>query len=336
MKKELLPQVNQYFKANLHAHTNVSDGKLSPEELKQAYKEKGYQIVAYTDHNLCLPHPELNDGEFLALTAWEMDASEDAPKFYRKTYHLNFIAKDPANRWQIYHPKYMRGNLANYDGPVVCDGQEEREYSVAYINSVIARANEKGFLVTYNHPVWSLQDYTDYAQLKGLWGTEVFNSECYQQGYFDNSANAYQDLLKKGNRLVPLATDDVHGLGRAFGGWVMVGAEALSYEAVIAALEKGDLYATTGPDIYSVTLEDNTLTVKCSDAAYVNLITNGRMCKAVRAKEGPALNEAVFDLTRFFEEEPETHSDDDFLRITVVDEQGKTAYTRAFFRDELV
>lgn len=336
MKKELLPQVKQYFKANLHAHTNISDGKLSPEELKAAYKEKGYQIVAYTDHNLCLPHPELNDGAFLALTAWEMDASESKPKGYRKTYHLNFIAKDPANRWQIYHPKNLRENQLKHESLVVCDGPEEREYSVTYINSVIARANEKGFLVTYNHPIWSLQDYTDYAELKGLWGTEVFNSECYQQGYFDNSANAYQDLLKKGNRLVPLATDDVHGLSNAFCGWVMVGAEELTYETVIAALEKGDLYATTGPDIYSVTLEDKTLTVKCSEATYINLITNGRMCQTIRAKEGPALNEAVFDLTRFFEESPEMQSENDFLRVTVIDAQGKTAYTRAFFRDELV
>lgn len=291
--------------------------------------------MAYTDHNLCLPHPELNDEDFLALTAWEMDASQDAPKCCRKTYHLNFIAKDPDNRWQIYHPQHMRGNLANYDGPVVCDGHEEREYSVAYINSVIARANEKGFLVTYNHPVWSLQDYTDYAGLKGLWGVEVYNNECYRQGYFDNSANAYHDLLNKGNRLVPLATDDVHNISHAFGGWIMVGAEKLTYKAVIEALEKGDFYASTGPEIHSVTLEGKTLTVKCSDAQRINLITHGRMCSSVKAQDGASLTEAVLDLTRWFEEDPQLHSGDDFFRVTVVDAQGRTSYTRAFFRDEL-
>ena len=336
MKKELLPQVDRYFKANLHTHTNVSDGKLSPADIKAAYKEKGYQIVAYTDHNLCLAHPELNDPDFLALTSWEMDISENKPKCQRKTYHLNFIAKDPENCWQIYHPNNMWGNLLKYDGPIVCDGQEVRSYDIDYVNSVIARANEKGFLVTYNHPIWSLQDYTDYAGLKGLWGVEVFNNECYRQGYFDNCANVYQDLLKLGTRLFPLATDDVHAIEHAFGGWVMIGAEKLSYEAVIEALEKGDFYATTGPDIHSIAIEGKTLTVKCSDAHRINLIPNGRMCSSIMAQDGQSMTEASFDLTRFFEEEPQLQRPDDFIRITVVDDHGCTAYSRAFFRDELV
>ena len=59
MKKNLLPQVPQYFKANLHTHTTISDGKLTPEEVKAAYMERGYQIVAFTDHEVCVPHPEL-------------------------------------------------------------------------------------------------------------------------------------------------------------------------------------------------------------------------------------------------------------------------------------
>ena len=48
----LLPQVPRYFKANLHTHTTVSDGKLSPEEIKQQYKDRGYQILCLTDHNI--------------------------------------------------------------------------------------------------------------------------------------------------------------------------------------------------------------------------------------------------------------------------------------------
>ena len=34
--KNLLPKVGQYFKANLHTHTNISDGAPSPEEMKAA------------------------------------------------------------------------------------------------------------------------------------------------------------------------------------------------------------------------------------------------------------------------------------------------------------
>ena len=66
MKKILLsPDVN-FYKANLHCHTNISDGKISAEEIKAHYKKNGYSIIAYTDHDVMVPHPELDDENFLA------------------------------------------------------------------------------------------------------------------------------------------------------------------------------------------------------------------------------------------------------------------------------
>ena len=50
---------------------------------------------------------------------------------------------------------------------------------------VIAAANEKGYLVTYNHPEWSRQDYPDYAPLKGIWGMELCNYSSSVSGYND-------------------------------------------------------------------------------------------------------------------------------------------------------
>ena len=41
MKKYLLPEEGQFYKANLHCHTTVSDGSLTPEEIKAAYKARG-------------------------------------------------------------------------------------------------------------------------------------------------------------------------------------------------------------------------------------------------------------------------------------------------------
>ncbi len=39
MKKYLLPQAGQFFKANLHCHTTISDGKMTPEEIKEAMRK---------------------------------------------------------------------------------------------------------------------------------------------------------------------------------------------------------------------------------------------------------------------------------------------------------
>ena len=39
MKKYLLPEKGNYYKAELHIHTTVSDGTNTPEELKKLHKE---------------------------------------------------------------------------------------------------------------------------------------------------------------------------------------------------------------------------------------------------------------------------------------------------------
>ena len=67
MKKHLISENGKFYKANLHCHTTISDGKMTPEEVKEYYRERGYSVVAFTDHCIMLPHPELNDDSFLAL-----------------------------------------------------------------------------------------------------------------------------------------------------------------------------------------------------------------------------------------------------------------------------
>ena len=96
--KHLLPQVNRYFKANLHTHSNISDGMLSREELKKLYKDKGYQILSITDHNIIADHSDMNEDDFLMLTGTEVNINEpDMDRFTGKTYHLNLLAKRPDN-----------------------------------------------------------------------------------------------------------------------------------------------------------------------------------------------------------------------------------------------
>ena len=45
MKKYLLPEKGTFYKANLHTHTTVTDGKFSPEEIKEIYKAHGYSYM---------------------------------------------------------------------------------------------------------------------------------------------------------------------------------------------------------------------------------------------------------------------------------------------------
>jgi histidinol phosphatase-like PHP family hydrolase len=47
------------LKGGLHIHTTCSDGKLTPQEAAEAYREKGFDFIAFTDHDFLLK-PETN------------------------------------------------------------------------------------------------------------------------------------------------------------------------------------------------------------------------------------------------------------------------------------
>ena len=67
MKQYLLPQEGKYYKANLHCHSVLSDGKKTAEELKEVYKAHGYSVLAVTDHEYMVPHNDLTDDDFLMI-----------------------------------------------------------------------------------------------------------------------------------------------------------------------------------------------------------------------------------------------------------------------------
>ena len=134
MRNYLLPEKGSFFKANLHSHTTISDGALSPEEMKELYKSNGYAVLAYTDHDLFLPHHDLTDEAFLALAGFEAEFYVDRKNAKTKTCHVCFIAKDSGMELQpCWNPQYaMIGNAAKYVDQVKFDPKEplfEREYS---------------------------------------------------------------------------------------------------------------------------------------------------------------------------------------------------------------
>ena len=160
--------------------------------------------------------------------------------------HLCRIFKDP-NRQRIPYrdPDPIPSSLP-YEALDEVAGMS-RDYTPEAINAVIAECNRQGCLVTYNHPVWSLESYPDYSTMKGLWGMEYRNTGCLALGYDENNGQIYQDMLNLGNFLMPVMADDMHDIKNAVGhptygqSWNMVGAEKLEYGAVYEALKRGDL-----------------------------------------------------------------------------------------------
>lgn len=340
MRQYLIPEEGQFYKANMHTHTTCSDGQMTPEQIKQLYKSHGYSVVAYTDHDIMIDHSDLNDDGFLAITSYEVETNRPTDGFdawdRTPTYHLNFYATRPDETfYPCANPGYTWGNAR----ALVQDyykGDYRRRYSVEGQNDMIAQAGAAGFLVSYNHPDWSLHHYPDYAGLEGLHTIEVYNSGCFLAGYsIDASEHAFQDMLAQGKRVFPVATDDIHVPRDAFGGWICVKAKALTYEDYMAAYRKGDFYASWGPAIEDLYLEDGVLRVFCSSAREISLHTERRVARRVYATDG-ALPFAEFDLKQYFNDVHRGGNDGRaFVRLVVIDENGNKALTRAYFADEL-
>ena len=332
--QQLLRPVKQYFKAALHTHSTVSDGRLTPQEVKEAYKARGYHILALTDHNIAADHSHMNEPGFLMLTGLEINTDQTNANSRSKTCHLNLIAKRPELVWQPFAPTYLSEEGRTWLPKAEVDSLPN-DYSPETINTLIAEASRRGYLVFFNHPEWSLQDYTDYASLKGLWGMELVNYSCQVCGFNDrDNSIVYRDMTNLGNRLVPLGTDDCHSLGDLGGGWTMIGAEKLEYASVIEAMERGDVYASTGPEIYSVTLDGDTLQVRCSDARYITVETSNRFAWCARPTHNDGLlREGTFRISAW--QKTAVATPNDWIRIVVHGPYGHFAATRAYFRDEL-
>ena len=346
MKKHLLTNEKNYFKANLHSHSNISDGRLSPEEMKQAYKEKGYSILCITDHDIMIDHSDLNDEDMLFLKGLEMEFN--APHYPGvddfddiSTCHICFYSRDPKNKKQPNsnvdfnhakcgwcHSEEMR-NAREFYGE-----RFEPRYTPDDINKIIRLANENGFIVTVNHIMWSMEPYEQYIHYDGMFATEIFNTGCHVGGHDDRNSYIFDLLLKKGKRLFCVCADDNHNgspldsqYSDSFGGWVMVNTDKLEYETVFAALEKGDFYSSCGPEIKElyVDVENDTIHIETSNARSIRFISESRRKNIVIAQKGGSVTSADFKLSRARK----------YFRIEVEDFEGKLAYSNPYFLDEL-
>lgn len=334
MKKYLLANTKNAYKANLHAHTNISDGKLTPAQLKALYKSNGYSVLAYTDHDVFLPHPELTDDEFVALSGVEVqfNGSNRYPGVVgEKKCHICLVAKSPDTVEQpCWREEYAYiGNCAQNKDKVQFSKASygfEREYTPERINKLVSIAKKEGFFATLNHPSWSLECYEQYIHYNEFDALEIFNTACEGLGFTSSCPSIYDDMLRSGKKLFAVAADDVHnGVDDTFGGFVMIKADELKYSAITEALERGDFYASTGPLFHEIYVEDGALHLRTSDVVWVALTSDRRKSKCVRSTGGEVLNEVVIPLD----------FDCQYFRITVRDARGNFAYTNAFFTEAL-
>ena len=333
---EIIKKGQSQFKANLHSHSTLSDGKLSPAELKKIYKEHGYYVLAVTDHEYPADHSSLSDDTFLMLTGYEAHIRYEtdlAHKAFQQEIHINLLAKDQHNISYIgyYEPfssVYVTSPERRAELPKL-GPHRAREYTVAFINEFVRIAKENGYICTHNHPYWSLEDWGMIEQYEGFFSMEMCNYSSYVRNGLEYNAQLYENLLRKGKRLFCHSADDNHNFPTkwdSFGGFTMILSPELSYNAIFQALEAGNFYSSMGPRIYELSIDGNHVHIETDPVRHIAMHYGGKHPQFARGTRDNPVCSADFTIT------PETP----FIRLTATDFDGRSADTRGVFMDEII
>jgi hypothetical protein len=141
----------------------------------------------------------------------------------------------------------------------------------------------------------------------------------------------WDEVLARGGEAFPAAVDDAHGIDETESdalpgrGWVETFGDETSVASICAALADGRLYASNGPAITRLRVQDDAFVVATTDArAVVTFVGEWGETLAERrasdaAKDGDAY-EVVYRLT----------GDEALVRARVSDPEGRHAWTAAY------
>lgn len=328
------------YKANLHCHSTLSDGRLSPCELKDAYRAHGYSILAITDHERPYDHSAMTEDDFLMLTGYEAYIRPSAMcdyDPYSPEVHINLFARDPHNvayvNFSDPYCKYVRDpEEREAFNKVGADPSRPREYTLDYINEFVRHAKENGYLAAHNHATWSLEHEEMLLNYEGFFSMEMCNYSSWVTSRLEYNGALYDKLLRQGKRLFVHSADDNHNVAPfdsprcdSFGGFTMIMAKDLTYPAVIEALEKGDFYSSMGPKILELTFDGNRVHIETEPVRQITMFESGKVPRfAVGTKDSPVTS-ADFEIPGHVP----------YVRFSLYDFEGRHADTRGFFRDEL-
>ncbi len=287
-----------WFKGCLHVHSTASDGCLTPEEVIDWYRSRGYQFLALTDHGVLSEAQSLGDG-FITLSGIEVERTDPLTG----EYHIVGLGLNRA---------------PNLDG-----GQD------LPLQEAINRLRATGALVALAHPYWTGQMSKDLLGLEGCFALEVYNGGCEIDDGKGFSIVHWDDLLAAGHRLWGLAVDDAHwrnGSKDAGLGWVWVKARVLTQDAILDALAQGYFFASSGPQILDLRFDEShgQLHLQCTPSVLVDFIGNGSRSCRITAPAGGTLTSASYRLKE----------GQRYVRVACRDAQGCWVWCNPIFLEE--
>ncbi len=275
------------LKINLHTHTTDSDGSKTPEQAAKIYKNKGYDIIAITDHWKYRESGEICGLRTIAGIEYDYgngDASDGV-------YHILMTGGHKS-------PKLQKG---------------------ATVQEMIDEIIKCGGMPTLAHPAWSMNTVEQFKKLKGVYSTEIYNSVSdahessrpYSGCFADASACA-------GLKCILLATDDAHfydGSDETKSYIMLEGNLDMTDDEILENIKAGKFYSTQGPEVH-IRQEGDEIIVNSSPVSRISLFTN-----CVWGQNHCLKGESITELRC------KINPIEKFIRAEVTDINGKMAWT---------
>jgi len=243
-----IPAGAQWLKGNTHTHTTNSDGDTPPAEVARWYKSHGYAFLVLSDHNVFTDPATLAslvDSTFLLIPGEEVTTS-----FERKAVHVNAL------------------DIKRLIPPI------KDSTLLGTIQKTIDAIRAEDAIPHINHPnfLWSIDSATLF-RVRSDRLFEIFNGHPTVHniggGDWPGMEEVWDGLLSSGKRIFGIAVDDAHHFQGEFAahranpgrGWVAVRTAGRDGRGIVAALDAGQFYASSGVTLADVQVTATTLTI---------------------------------------------------------------------------
>lgn len=238
----------RWLKGNTHTHTTNSDGDTAPEEVARWYKNRKYDFLVLSDHNVFTDPAtlaSLMDSTFLLIPGEEVTTG-----FQKAAVHVNALG-------------ITRVIAAPRDSTLL--GTVQKTVDAIRAERAVPHINHPNFL-------WSIDTATLF-RVKNDRLLEIFNGHPIVHniggGDWPGMEDAWDALLTRGKKIYGIAVDDAHNFQGEFEksranpgrGWVVVRARSRDAREIVTALDDGRFYASTGPVVDAIAVTESVLSL---------------------------------------------------------------------------
>lgn len=306
----------KWYKGHLHTHSYWSNGNDYPEMVTDWYKKRGYDFLAFSEHNLIAKWERWMDvpkgsekeaifkdylkkfgeewveytenGSFFKVKLKTLE--EYRSRFEEDKQFLLFQSEEIHDNYQG-HPVHV--NATNIQEAIQPQGGNSVSAMLQNnIDAVLSQSEETGTTIIphINHPniSWAITA-DDIKQLNGVRFFEVYSGHPNANNSGDSTHAGTEQMWDEVNTfnaqinrplLYGLAVDDAQDyhsfatyLSNPGRGWIQVRSSGFSRDSIMAAMQRGDFYSSTGVRLLDIQFEGSSLTVTIDMEAGVNYTT---------------------------------------------------------------